>query len=435
MGVQTTRGRRLRSDVLLTAATKGLVGLSSFLASVIAARALGPSARGIMAVALAVNMTLMQVGNVGLVNANPYFAARDRSLAARVIANSIWWAASLGTILIAGTIVLKLAVPEVLSGVGWSELSIVLCALPAVLATMLLQSVLLAEGRTVAYNATELALSVGMIVALLVAATAFELTVPAAVGIVVAQYALGGPIYYALLRRHRPRLRTPDLGLARRMVRYAFRVYLATVAAFLVIRVDLFLVNSYLGNHEAGLYSITAVIAEAMFLLPAAVGLNLFHRVARGADEEMTAAVFRSMTVLYAALCLVAAAIAPPLVPLIFGSAFADSATFLLWLLPGILALGLSTILSYHLAGADYPIEAAGYWVLGLAVNLALNVAFLEQEGTYFAALSSSITYSVVFLLHLRLFARRAGGYARLLPRPRELIRLTRQALGRRSAA
>lgn len=103
------------------------------------------------------------------------------------------------------------------------------------------------------------------------------------------------------------------------MLAYGLRAYLAILASFLVIRIDLLLVNSYLGAHEAGLYSVTATIADGLFVLPMVVGLNLFPRIARGDPTEATAAVFRSIAVLYALLCLVTIPLAGPGIRLVFG--------------------------------------------------------------------------------------------------------------------
>jgi O-antigen/teichoic acid export membrane protein len=68
--------------------------------------------------------------------------------------------------------------------------------------------------------------------------------------------------------------------------------------------------------------------------------------------------------------------------------------------------------------GFPWPLIVA--WVVGLATNLALNVALLER-GAYIAALSSSVAYIVVFAAHLTLFARELGGWSPLIRSQRSL--------------
>ena len=421
---------RLRSDVLLTFGSKAMMGLAALGASIVAARELGPSGRGLMAVALTLNATLMQVGHLGLVSANPYFVARNPKAVPQIISNSLAWAAMLGATLIGAVVVVKFAVPDFLPGLGWPVILIALLVLPAALAALLLQGILLGEGRMIANSVPQAVLSLATVAGLIIAATVSDLTVAGAVAVMIAQWVVATPVYYALAAGWRAKLVAPNLALARQMIGYALRIYAATVLSFLVIRFDLFLVNLYLGARQAGLYSVAAVIAEGMFLLPVAIGMNIFFRVARGDEEQLTVIVFRSMIVLYGALCLAAAAVAGPLIPLLFGEAFVDSVTLFYCLLPGIFSLGMLTILSYHFAGRGYPGKATLYWAFGLGLNVALNVAFLNDLGTYFAALASSISYTVIFLLHMHLFVREVGRRA-LRPRVGEVARAVAAVFGK----
>ena len=125
------------------------------------------------------------------------------------------------------------------------------------------------------------------------------------------------------------------------MLGSSLRIYVATVLAFLVIRLDVFLVNGYLGNEQAGIYSVVANFAEMIYLLPTVVGLNLFPRVARGASFEYTASVFRIMAVLYGGLCLVSIPLIAPTISILFGPQFADAVSLYYWIVPGVFCLGM----------------------------------------------------------------------------------------------
>ena len=88
-------------------------------------------------------------------------------------------------------------------------------------------------------------------------------------------------------------------------------------------------------------------------------------------------------------------------------------------------------ILSHHFAGRGFPRQLIVIWLFGLALNLALNFAFLPGRGAWAAALASSISYAVLLVLHMWLFAREAGGYGAMRPRPGEVLRFVRVALSR----
>src|SRR6266550_4220894 len=80
--------RRLRSDVFLMFGSKVIVTVLNVAASIIVARALGPTGRGTVAVAIALTMLLVQLGTFGLTSGNPYFAAKDPGARGAIVANS-----------------------------------------------------------------------------------------------------------------------------------------------------------------------------------------------------------------------------------------------------------------------------------------------------------------------------------------------------------
>jgi O-antigen/teichoic acid export membrane protein len=420
--IRAAEARRLRSDVFVTFGSKVLIGAAAFAASVATARELGPPGRGLLAVALTLNATLIQVGHLGLVSANPYFAARNPRVIPQMVCNSLAWAAVAGSTIASVVVFLKIAWPELVPGIGWPPLLTALLTVPAAIAAILLQGILLGEGRMIAYNLPQAILSVLTVVIIVVAALVADLTVTIAVGLLLAQWIVAVPVYLLLTGR-KPFKSRPDLMLARRMFKYAVRIYAATVLSFLLIRFDLFLVNAYLGAEQAGLYSAATILSEAMFLLPIAIGMNIFFRISRGDSGEITARVFRMMLVLYGAFCLASAVLAYPVFMILFGDAFSESITLFQWLLPGIFSLGMLTLLSYHFAGRGYPREAILHWIAALGLNLLLNIALLRELGTYFAALASSIAYTLVFVLHVRLYAQEVGWTA-LRPRLAEFSRV-----------
>jgi O-antigen/teichoic acid export membrane protein len=423
--------KRLRTDVLLMLGAKGAAMVLNVVSTVIIARALGVEGRGAAAVAFSLTLLLVQLGTFGMVAANPYYAARDVEARSRIVTNSLWLAAGLGAACMATGVLVRLLAPSVTQGLSWPELLVAIAGIPAALAAQFLQSILLGEGRTVAMNAIEVAMGVLSVVALGIALLAFDADVLGVIAIITGSYVGSAIAFLAVLLRHRPDIRRPDLRLARAMLGYGFRIYVATLLAFVILRVDLLLVNAYLGEVQAGLYSVVAALAQGMYVIPAVVGVNLFPRVARGGPDEMSAGVFRSFFLLYAAFCALTVPLAPLAIRVLFGPEYDDAVVLYWWLVPGIFSLGMLTVLSHHFAGRGFPLEAVLVWFVGLAVNLAMNVLLLDAYGTWIASLSSSVAYTILLLLHVRMFARDVGGYRALRPSPRETVRFVRVALSR----
>jgi O-antigen/teichoic acid export membrane protein len=432
VAVRPKTERALRSDVLLMLGAKLCVLVLGAATTVILARSLKPVGRGSLASVYALMTLLAQLGTFGVVSANPYFAAREPQLRARIAVNSLWLASVLGPVMAAVGIALKLLAPGVLADVSWAELSVGMLAVPIMLGSLFMQSILLADGRTVLYNGVEVGAAL-LTVALL--ATILPL---AGGGVLLALTLLVGPqvaalvLYASAMRRYGHLLRLPDGALVRRMVGYGARAYLVTLVAYLLIRIDLLLVNGIQGARAAGQYSIAVALADALFLLPATVSINLFARVARGsADREASLRVFHLVAIVFLLVCALAAVLAGPAITLMFGAAYHPAIALFLWLLPGVYCLGALNVIAYHFAANGMPWALIRVWIPGLAVNLGLDIALLPHHGTYIASIASTAAYAIVLALHLRMFARDVGGWSRLRPTVAGTVSALRLAAGR----
>jgi O-antigen/teichoic acid export membrane protein len=423
--------RRLRSDVALMVGAKLCVLIFGATTTIIITRTLGPAGRGSLASVYALITLVVQLGTLGIASANPYFAAREPHLRARIVGNSLWLAGVLGATMIIVGVLVKILAPGALSAVSWPVLAVGMLAVPILLSSLFLQSILLAEGRTVLYNGVDAGvalLTVALVSIILPLAGGGVLP---ALSLLIAPHVLALGVFVSAMRRH-GRLGQPlDRALARRMIGYGARAYAATLLAYLLVRIDLLLVNGIQGARAAGQYSVAVAVADALELLPVAVCVNLFARVARGAaDRDTSLGVFHLLLVGYLALCTLAAVLAGPAITLLFGAAYHPAISLLLWLLPGVYFFGLLNVIAYHFAANGMPRELVLVWVPGLTINLALNFILLPHYGTYVASLASSVAYALVLALHLRLFARELGSWSQLMPsatRTAAVMRLLRK--------
>jgi O-antigen/teichoic acid export membrane protein len=422
----------MRGDVLLMFGAKAGVLVLGAATTVILARWLGPAGRGALASTYALITLLAQLGTVGIAWANLYFAAREPSMRASIAGNSLWLAGILGPLIAVVGIAIKIGMPGALADVGWPELALGMLAVPILLCSLFLQNIVFAEGRMLLYSGVELATTLLTVLLLL---TILPL---ANGGVLLALALLIGPqvgaliVYICAVRRHGRLLRRPDRALARRMLGYGARAYVITLLAYMLIRIDLLLVNSIQGAAAAGQYSIAVALADALYLVPAVVSVNLFARVARGsADRDLTLSVFHLVAVGYFLLCVLAAGLAAPVIALLFGPAYQPAVSLFLWLLPGVYCLGVLEVIANHFAGHGMPRELVLVWLPGLGINLAINIVLLPHHGTYVASLASTVAYAIVLVLHLRLFARDLGSWSALRPTIAGTSSLVRLALRR----
>jgi O-antigen/teichoic acid export membrane protein len=420
--------RPLTVDVLLTLGSKLGVVILNTATGIVIARALGPSGRGVVAVAFAFTYLLIQFGVLGLHSANAYFASREPEQISQILVNALWTVFVAGVALAVIGLGVREMFPSALRGLDLPEVAVVIVGVPAVLTILLLQGLLLAQGRMLAYNAVDLwtagATTAGMIVVLF----GFAGGVLAAIAVFVGVNVVGALAIVMLLRGH---LRTSfrfDRRLFRTMLRYGFRLYLAALLTYLVWRLNLLLINSYRGSAAAGNFSIAAAFGETIALLPTVVALNLFPRIARGDEFSDTGRVFRSLTLIYGCFCIAIIPLIDPLIRLLYGSAFANAVGFSYWLLPGVFSYGMVSVLSYHFAGRGFPLRALVVWLVGLVLDLVIAFpALASGRSAYFASIAVSVAYAAVLVLHIELYAAESGGRSSLVPRPRETASLIRE--------
>ncbi|MGH3850957.1 MAG: polysaccharide biosynthesis C-terminal domain-containing protein, partial [Pseudonocardiaceae bacterium] len=88
--------------------------------------------------------------------------------------------------------------------------------------------------------------------------------------------------------------------------------------------------------------------------------------------------------------------------------------------------VGLESVLVQHFTGTDLPAAIPGFWVITLLVNLTLNLLLVPAFGARAAALVSTLSYTLIFLLVAVYFCRKTGRKPGeiFLPRGQELREL-----------
>ena len=375
------------------------IGLAT---SVVVARALGPEGRGLFAVAATIGAVGVQFGNLGLHASNTYYVARDRTTLPALVGNTIVVSFFFGGVgILLSWIVLSLW-PQ-LAPVHGLLLILSLIWIPLGLAYMLLQNLLIGIQHVGAYNKIELAtkiLGVGLIgfIVLLNKVTVEKVFLA---GLMALFISFLWAFWYLLREAHN--FPKPSFALFKENFRYGLKAYLAAFFAFLVLRLDLLIVKYILGSEQTGYYSVAVNMAEMIYMLPVTVGTILFPRLAALTDIRekwfLAKRICLHLGIGMMLILVIAGFLAEPMVLLLYGKSFFPSVCPFLWLLPGIFALGLETVVVQFLNSLGFPITVVGAWVLTCFVNIALNLMVIPTYGIVGASIVSSFSYSVVFLI------------------------------------
>lgn len=400
--------RRFTVQVAWTFAARLLMMVNSVGAGVIVARWLGAEGLGALAVINVAVASVVQLSSLGLPSANTYFIAQDeRRFLAPAAMNSLLFALIGGGALAFGLGVLALKEPELFGYLPPKLIWIAALSIPFQLLTLLGLNIFLAVGRINRFNQLEIAGQSFVLLNALVALVLLGKGLWALVSLNTAAAILVGLLMVGLIGRHvaagrevKARWR-PDLELFKRMMRYGVKFHVATLAGLLIFRADLLVVNHFRGAAEAGVYSVASQVAMMLMVLPGVIATLLFPRVtiAEGARrDQLTCRTSRHTTLL---MTLIALASVPAsfALPLLYGASFNDATVQFLILLPGVCLVSIESVLVQYFSATGLPAAIPMFWLLTLIVNICLTFALVPAFGARGAALASTVSYALIFVL------------------------------------
>ena len=385
-----------------------LIGIG-LVTSVIVARILGPEGRGLYAVAATIGAIGVQFGNLGLHASNTYSVARDRSLLPALVGNSLLIGFVFGGLGAALAWVVFHLWPRIaplqglllILGLSW---------IPLGLTYMLFQNLLLGIQDIRAYNKIELMsniLSV-LLIGLLIVVRIVTVETVFCVGLIVLIISLGW-----ILRRIRPNitgLPMPSFALFTDNIRYGLKAYLAAFFAFLVLRIDMLMVQYMLGAEQTGYYSIAVTMADMVYMLPVVIGTIVFPKLSAMAHNrdkwKFTRTLVSWAAILMGFFVIIAIFLAGWFIRVLYGVAFIPAAPAFIWLMPGIFFLSIQVVAVQFLNSIGFPKVVVLVWGFSCLLNIVLNLWAIPKYGIIGASIVSSFSYLIVFIFVMLIIGR-----------------------------
>jgi O-antigen/teichoic acid export membrane protein len=226
--------------------------------------------------------------------------------------------------------------------------------------------------------------------------------------------AVFGMFLIARLLGRSPFFRTGQSPVARReFMGYAGTMLVVTGAGSLFSYLDTLLIGAFLSTAAVGVYS-----APLRLLLPVgypalALAQGVAPRMARHPDEPpRVAALERAIgyiVILQAGVVTLLALWADPIVRLLLGSEFSESAEVIRALTPFVLLTSISSLLTAPLNYAGEGRRRIPIVIAAVAVNAAIDVVLIPEIGVVGAAIGTDVAYVVYAGAHLWLCHRLLG--------------------------
>ena len=411
--ISTSRDSRFSRHVAVTFGTRIVMIINSVVAGVVVARWLGVEGVGQLAVINVTITALVQLGSLGLPSANTYFIAKNQDHLRKAAVNSFLFAMFGGSLLAWGLALTAQMRPTLFGLVSPELLYLAAISIPFQLLTLIGLNIFLAIGNVREFNLLDLLGQSFVLINSLVVIIVLHAGLKTLVAFNTMSAILVSLVIFLLLIASARKLRnvvgtwTADIGLMGQMLRYGVKSHISIFAGALIFRADLLVVNHFRGSSEAGVYSLASQMALMLMLLPSVIATLLFPRVTAEQDRtgETTGIVTRHTAFIMLVCCLVAAPLSL-LLPVVYGSAFADSSIQLMILLPGVFLIGLQSVIVQHFNAIGLPKAIPLFWVITLVVNIVLIFALVPVFGARGAAVASTISYALISLLMITYFLR-----------------------------
>jgi O-antigen/teichoic acid export membrane protein len=184
--------------------------------------------------------------------------------------------------------------------------------------------------------------------------------------------------------------------------RYMITGHLSQLINFLNYRLDLWIMNYYLGKVEIGYYAVASGFVGLIMLFtnPIINVLTPYLVKYKEQEREMYFILFSRLNntlVFFSALGLFAIGVL--LIPVLYGQAFYSAIFLARILLPGVIFTSATKIFaSYNIAlnKLNYNLIAT---VFGLLISVVLGILLIPLYGAVGAAITSTLTYFVIFIV------------------------------------
>lgn len=384
-----------------TASARAISLALTAIATTLVMRELGPSQSGTYYVLITIATTAVALGHLSAVHAFVYFWSRgdDRhSLTSSAVVLGL--ASGCFAALAAWLFVGLLGPSRVPIGGRHGLLAVALVAVPPSIVVLYLSALLALGDRIGRANVANVCGTIVPFCLTLVLHATGRLTLSAAVAVWVCFSvlpALGLIGAFEASRRHFSR------QLVLETLKVGGQYHVATVALFLLLRIDIFLLNAQVSPREVGLYALAVALVELTFLFTDSLAHVILPRQVSQPFKEAGAYTVEIMRVSIALSSVIVVGIlvlGKYLVPVVFGTEFRGSTAPLVSLAPGVVAFAAIRTVGAVLVRLNRPLVVSGVTVAAMVVNIILNILLIPHYGIVGAGVASSIAYSLLAIFH-----------------------------------
>lgn len=398
----------------MSAASRIWVTLASGLTTIVLARVLGPHDWGGYAIASSLVTILLAVTTLGVDQGIAYFVGAREWEPRAALGSALRMAGVAGTLGAAVGLVARVVVPSAFAGLPLWQVAVAVAGIPFGLALIYASSVTLASDRYEASMAmpavqAALLLAVSIPLALLFdrSGAIVALTLAAAVVAV-------GAVVWA--RSRLPAAAPTQPGQLRRAISFGVKGYGANALQLVNYQLDLFILAAVASAAAVGHYALAVSATALLMVLPRSLSAVLYPRVARlsASGDHVKRAMVETKSLRHVSLIVILTSVAMAaglelLVVPVFGADYRPAINLGLILVPGAAAIGVSTVLAATVVGRGKPTYSLYGALITTPITIAMYGTLIPSFHATGAALASTLSYLLSFVLFCHFYRRVTG--------------------------
>ncbi|TQR21226.1 flippase [Psychrobacillus vulpis] len=381
--------------------------------TIIIARSLGVEGQGIFTVITLLPTILVTFMNFGIAPATVFFIGSDRYSMNTIFSTNIILSGVISLFaIVLGTIAVFLFKSTFFDEISISMLLSVLLVLPFLFFNSFLQAVYQGTQNFKRFNAINLSSKFVQVIILLVILSIFKLSLLWAL----ISFIIGSilPTVFIVIYLFKDSVRFKfsefSVDLTKNSVKYGYKAHLSNIVTFFNYRLDIILISFFLNPVAVGIYNVAVSISERLWIFSQPVASALFPKISSMTDEnernKLTARTAKCVFYLSLFFGIFFWFLSDDVVFILFGINYMEASMVIRILMIGITLFSIEKILSSDISGRGKPQVNLYTSLFTIICNVILSIIFIPKLGIKGAAMATSITYSLTFLIKLIIYIK-----------------------------
>ena len=207
--------------------------------------------------------------------------------------------------------------------------------------------------------------------------------------------------------------REPLIESMKEMLHYGAFMQLSTLVSTLNKRLSLYLLKTHCDEKSLGVYASGTQVTEGVNIIGTSIGLVEFSALSNTEKAQRASQLtlrFMKLSILLTFTALLLICLLPTsFFEWLFSGEFSDIRTVILLMAPGIVFFSAHTVLANYFSGTGKPKYNLYASLIGLSVTLVSAFILIPWLGIRGAAITTTMTYLVLFIYQWIVFHRHTG--------------------------